>query len=78
VPGLERRQQVEDERGVVEPAGVGAAAVHHRPGAGDDVALVGVQQRERESVPDADETEPSGEAEDGGEREPRPSPAALL
>ena len=77
VPGLERSEDVHDERRVVEPTGIGAAPVRHRPGARDDVPLVGVQERERQAVPDAHQPQRDRAGEQGNEGEPRAAPPAL-
>ena len=74
LPRLERREQVHDEGRIVEPVRVEPAAVRHRPGARDDVPLVGVQERKRKAVPDADEPERSGQHEQRRERDPRAAP----
>ena len=55
LPGLERREQVQHERRVVEPVRIETAAVHHLPRARHDRLLVRIEQgAEREAVLDAD------------------------
>ncbi len=77
VPGLERGEDVHDERRVVEPTRIGPGAVRHRPGTRDDVPLVGVQERERQAVADAHQAQRNRTGEQGDEREPRAAPPAL-
>ena len=77
LPGLERRQQVHDEAWVVEPMRVEAAAVHHRPCARNHVALVGVQEGEREAVADANEAEGTRAGQNRRQRDRRAPPPAI-
>ncbi len=74
LPRLEGREEVHGQRRIVEPVRVEPASVAHRPGARDDVPLVGVQEREREAVPDPDEPDRSRERQQSRQRDPRPAP----
>ena len=77
VPGLERGEDVHDERRVVEPTRIGAAAVRHRPGAWDEVPLVRIQERKRQAVADAHQAQHSRTDEQGDKGEPWAAPPAL-
>ena len=77
LPSLERRQKIHKEARMVEPLGVEAAAVHHRPGSRDDVALVRAQEQRRAHVLDPREPEHTGKRQDCDESDRRASPPAL-
>ena len=74
LPRLERREQVHQQRRVVEPVRVETAAVHHLPRARDDALLVRAEQREGQAVADADQTQRCRAGEDRGEGDARPAP----
>ena len=68
--GLYGREQSHQERRVVVPPGI-EMTLPHPPGARDDARLIRVEDRERQSVTAADETEEGGEHEDHREGDPR-------
>ena len=68
--GLYGRKQSHQERRVVVPPGI-EMTLPHPPGARDDARLIRVEDRERQSVTAADETEEGGEHEDHREGDPR-------
>ena len=76
LPRLEGGEDVEKQRGVVEPVRVEPAAVDDLPRPRDDVLLVGVEQiAERQAVLDPDQPQGRRERQDRGEERKRPSDA---
>src|SRR5439155_1648122 len=60
LPRLERREEVHQKRGVVEPVRIETASVDHVPGPRDDALLVGTEERERAPVCDPDNPKRGG------------------
>src|SRR5262249_30429264 len=79
LPGLERRIDVHEQRRVVEPVRIPAAAVYELPRAWDDRLLVGVEQvPERQPVLEPDDAQRRGTGEDRDESGPGAAPAARI
>src|SRR5439155_24977013 len=77
LPRLERREEVHQKRGVVEPVRIETASVDHVPGPRDDALLVGTEERERAPVCDPDNPKRGRPGEDHREGGPRTTQRAL-